>query len=211
MKLRLTIHNHQSGFTILEIMITTVMIAIIGGAATLFAGYVMQSYSFSFTENQNINQAQYAMTTLVREMRKARTGENGAWPILDAQDNSFAFFSDVTQDGRTDLVRYFINGSVLYKGVIQPTQAPSSYLPENEVLYTITNNVASTSAALFTYYNGNWPADTVNNPLSLDKRLMNTRYIEINLTIDTASGSAKTVQPFLLNSGVEIRSLKDNL
>lgn len=211
MKSQNLVKNNSSGFTILEIMIATIMVAIIGGVATLFAGYFMQSYSFSFDENQNINQAQQAMTVMIRQIRKTRNGDDGSWPIITAEDNNFTFYSDIDGDGRTDRIRYFLNGTMLQKGVIPPTQVPVTYPSQNEVISTIVNNIDTSTAPLFTYYNGEWPDDTVSNPLSGEQRIVDTRYVDVNIRINTSSGSGSIVTPFQLTSGVQIRSLKDNL
>ena len=62
---------------------------------------------------------------------------------------------------------------------------------------------------IFTYYNGEWPADTVNNPLAVGSRLLNTRYVDVKLRIDIESNIG--AQALNLSGGVSIRSLKNNL
>lgn len=204
-------YHYSRGFTILEFVISTFIFAVIAGGASLFAVYFLRSYSFSFDEHQLVTQAQAGVATMVREIREIRNGDNGAWPIVDAQNNQFIFFSDVTNDGRTDRVRYFLNGPTLQKGIIEPTLVPVNYPSGNEVIRTIASNVDSSAGPLFTYYNGGWPSDTTNNPLAILQRQLNTRYIIINLQISLASVSATKTQPFELSSGVQIRSMKDNL
>lgn len=206
-----TVRQSNRGFSLVEFILAMFIVAVVAGGASLFAVYFFNSYSFSFNANQNVNQAQTGMTTLIREIREARSGDNGAWPLIDAADNSFIFYSDVDNDGRTDRVRYFINGTALQKGVIPPTQVPVTYPAGNEVFSTIASSIDTSSGPLFTYYNGNWPSDAVNNPLPANQRIANTRYVGINLQINVASGSGSTAQPFQLTSGVQIRSLKNNL
>ena len=203
--------SRANGFTLVELIVSTFIFAIIAGGVAIFSAYYFRNYSFSFDEAQVVNQAQYGMTTLLREIREARSGDNGAWPLVQTDDNTFIFYSDVTNDGRSDRVRYFLNGKTVQKGVIQPTQVPVSYPAQNEVVTNIATNVDTSTGPLFKYYNGNWPGDLVNNPLPASQRQLNTRYVEVNLTINIASTSAGKVQPFKLSSGVQIRSLKDNL
>ncbi len=202
---------NQSGFTILEFIIATFIFAGVAAGASLFATYYFRSYSLSFDEHQAVNQAQLGITTMIREIREAKTGDNGAWPIALADDNQFIFYSDVTNDGRSDRVRYYLSGTDLIKGVIEPTQVPVSYPSGNEKLSTVASYVDTSTGPLFTYYNGSWPGDTVNNPLIASQRQLNTRYVTLNLRIAIASSSTITIQPFQLTSGVQIRSLKDNL
>ena len=146
---------------------------------------------------------------MLRELREARSAENGAWPLVQTDDATIVFYSDVTNDGRTDRVRYFLSGTDLKKGVIEPTAAPVSYPVANEVIQTIATSIDLGGKAMFTYYNGNWPTDQINNPLALVNRILNTRYIGIYVRVDIQANYAAA--PYELNSGVQIRSLKDNL
>jgi len=201
--------KNKMGFTILEI---AVVMAILGtvfvGLATSMA-YFFQSYTFSYEEYQAIGIAQSTLTRMVRDIRESTTGENGAWPLINASDNSFSFYSDVTGDGKTDLVRYFLDGTDLKRGVIEPSGSPVTYPVTNEKITIVASYVANNTMPLFTYYNGNWPGDTVNNPLILANRTVQSRYITVHVKIDTKPSTQ--TGGYELTSGVEIRSLKDNL
>jgi hypothetical protein len=190
-------------------MVASFMFAIIAALVAAFAIYYFQSYSFSFEENQSINMAQTGLTTMIREIREARIGDNGAYAIEQTNDNSFVFFSDVTNDGRSDRVRYFVSGTNLQKGVTEPTVVPVQYPAANEKISTIISNFDNGGKPLFTYYNGDWPADTSNNPLPQSQRLLQTRYISVYVRVNISTNFA--AQPFELTSGVQIRSLKSNL
>lgn len=199
----------KAGFTLLEVMIATFLFAGIVGLVAGFAYYYFRNYSFSFEEQQVVGQSQATLTQIIRDIRRAKLGDNGSWTIVQADDTAFRFYADVTGDDRSDLVRYFLSGNELRRGVIQPTAVPVTYPVANEVVTTIMAPVEATSSPIFRYYNGNWPADTTNNPLPAAQRILNTRfvkvYIRINPTINFAASS------FELSSGVTIRSLKNNL
>ncbi len=202
-----------TGYTLIEFLIAVFIFAAVAAGASLFAVYYFKSYSFSFDEHQLVSQAQGGINTMIREIREIRNADNGAWPIVDAQDNQFVFYSDVTNDGRTDRVRYYLNGTILNKGIIEPTLVPVTYPPANEVIRFVASHVDTGSGPLFMYYNGSWPSDTVSNPLSQTERQLNTRFVTINLRVNLALDTSSTTQtqPFQLTSGVQIRSMKDNL
>ena len=206
---RLNIIKTNLGFTLVEVLVATFIFAVVVAGAAGFLVYHLKNYSFSFEEYQSINHAQFAMTMMLRELREARSGDNGAWTLEQTDDNTIVFFSDVTGDSRTDRVRYFLDGTDLKKGVIEPTQVPVSYPTINEQITTIASFVNLAGNPLITYYNGSWPSDTVNNPLSNANRILNTRYVSVYLRIDVNPDYA--AQPYELTSGVTIRSLKDNL
>jgi len=201
--------KHARGFTILEVVIALFLFTSIIGTVTIFFVYYLRNYSFSFEENQLVNISQSGMTQMIRQIREARNGENGAWPIVDASDTSLTFYSDVSNDGRTDRVRYFVDGTDLKRGVVEPTVPPVTYPLATENITTIATNLNLGSAAIFTYYNGNWPTDTLNNPLAQSSRQLNTRYVTIYLKIDIQTNFG--AEPYELTSGVQIRSMKDNL
>lgn len=200
--------THQ-GFTLVEMLVSAFIMGLVILGALAFAVYYFQSSSFSFEEVQTINEAQIGTTTIIREIREARISEVGGWPLETANDSSLVFYSDINDDGRTDRVRYFIENGELKKGVIEPTLPPVSYPTSNEQIRTIAYYVDNGSSPLFTYYNGDWPGDTINNPLALSERLLNTRYVTVHLRINVNPISG--AQPIELQSGVSIRSLKDNL
>lgn len=201
--------KRQNGFTIVELLLGGTLIILITGALVVLATLYFQNFSFSFEETLSISYAQNAMTTMVREIREARYGEDGAWPLAQADDTTLTFYSDVTNDNKSDKVRYFLDGSDLKKGVTESSVNPIEYNPANEIVSVVASPVSTASGSIFTYYNGDWPSDTVNNPLAAGSRLLNTRYIDIHLLIDINPNQGAL--PFELNSGVQVRGLKDNL
>lgn len=199
----------KKGFTLLEVIIAVFLFSGIVAVVALFGVYYFKNYSFSYEEQQVIGQAQGGLTQMIREIRKAQNGDDGSWPLVQTDDTTFIFFADISGDGRADRIRYFLNGTDLKRGVIQPTTVPVSYPLANETFTTIANYVSATNSAIFQYYNGNWPADIVNNPLPASQRILNTRFVKINLTIDPSKNFSS--QPFTLSSGVTVRSMKTNL
>lgn len=199
----------HTGFTLVEmLMAISILVILISGVVTLTV-YFFRNYNFSFEETQSVSTAQYGMTEMIREIREARMAEDGSWPVIDASDMSFSFYSDVTNDGKSDKVRYYLSGNTLLRGVIQPSGSPVAYPAANEKTTVVAANLDTNGKPLFTYYNGNWPGDTANNPLAAANRIMNTRFVKIFLRIKVRQNGI--TQPFELTSGVSVRSLKDNL
>lgn len=199
----------RRGFTLVEVIIAAAIFAVIAAVAAEFSVFYFRNYSFSYEEQQSVGQLQYALTQMVRDIREARQGDDGAWPIAVANDTEFDFYSDVTGDGRADKIRYYLNGTNLMRGVTEPTAVPVSYPSSNETARILATNVNLGGKPLFTYYNGNYPADTVNNPLLPANRLLSTRLVSVYLRIDISTNTGS--QPFESSSSVQIRSMKDNL
>ena len=197
------------GFTILELIIALFIFTSVVVAAAAISVYYFRDSSFSFEEYRALSQAQTTVTTIAREIREARLGDNGAWPLVAADDTSFTFYSDVTGDGKTDRVRYFLSGTNLVKGIIEPTAVPVTYPPGTEVTRTVTENVDVGASRIFTYYNGDWPDDQVNNPIAPANRLLNTRLVKLYVRINVNPGTGSA--PYEMTTSVAIRTLKDNL
>jgi len=201
--------NNQKGFTLLEIIIAVFLFSSIVGLISIFFVYFFKNYSFSFEEQQSVGQGQQTISQMVREIRKAQIGDNGAWPIIKTEDAEFTFYADVDGDVKAEQVRYFLDGGNLNRGVIESSGSPPTYSPQNETIATLTSSINATASAVFTYYNGDWPSDQINNPLAPSDRILNTRYVLITIMLDPVKHFA--AEPFQLQSGVTIRSMKDNL
>lgn len=202
-------HTQQSGFTLLELMVSGFLFSVIVALVAGFSVYYFKNYSFSFEEQQQVGQVEQAETQMVREIRRIRNGENGSWPLVQTDDSTFIFYSDVTGDGLADKVRYYMSGTNLQRGVIQPTAVPVTYPPANEKVTTLISNIDATSSAIFRYYDGNYPSDQINNPLVAAQRILNTRYVTVTLKMNVSQNFA--AQPYTMTSGADIRSLKTNL
>ncbi|MFC1626651.1 type II secretion system protein J [Patescibacteria group bacterium] len=202
-------NNLQKGFTLPEMLLATMFLAIIVAAVVAFSTFYFQSFSFSFEETQSIQVARSSMTMILREIREIRDGADGSWPIDTADDMELIYYSDVTNDGFSDKVKYFVDGTDLRRSITEPSLDPIEYLPENEKFSTIATDIDTLTGPIFTYYNGNWPEDIVNNPLPVDQRKLNTRYIHLRIIINIADDYGS--KPYDLSSGVQLRGLKDNL
>jgi len=197
------------GFTLVEMLVALFIFSMIIVAVSLFAVYYFRNSSFSIEQTQQISKVQSAHTRMIKEIREARIGDDGSWPLLICNDNDITFYADATNDGRADKIRYFLDGATLKRGLIEPTVVPVSYPADTEKVIIIAENVVSGIEPIFEYYNGDWPDDTVNNPLISAERIRNTKHIKVNLSISLTDDFA--ADPFVLKSGVTIRSLKTNL
>jgi len=205
--------NNKSklGFTLVEMMIVIFIVGLTIIVLTIFIVNSYQYYRYNFDQAVAINEARRAVETIVREIREAKYGEDGTYPLVQAGDYTLTFFGDIDADGRVEKVRYFIAGAILKEGVIKPSGDPPVYIPGDEKITTIFNYVRNSvlSAPIFTYYNGDWPADTVNNPLSTFTRLAETKLIHVHMIINVDPN--RPPGDFILESDTQIRNLKTNL
>lgn len=200
----------QKGIGLLEITIVVFLLSVIIMAVIGVQRFVGESYRFSFEEMQAVEETRGGIDIMTKEIREAQPSENGAYPIVTANDQEFIFYADVDQDGQTERVRYFLEGAQLKKGVIQPTATiPVDYPIDQEQVSVVASYIRNGTDPIFYYYNGDWPLAEEGNPLSTPTRLKDTKYMRVFLRINI--DPEKIPQDFELSSGAQLRNLKTNL
>ena len=190
------------GFTLIETMVTIVIFALLIGVVSGFVVLAYRTQSYSFQQSMAINEARKGIETMVKEIREARGGDDGSYIIEKAEDYEFIFYSDIDKDEATERVRYFVEGTDFKKGVINPTDWPISYLPENEEVFVLSSCVRN-QPPIFHYFNGD------GLELSAPARLKDTKLMRVYLVINVDIN--RPPQDFVLESAVQIRNLKTNL
>ncbi len=200
--------SNKGGMTLIEIIVVVGIFGIISIAISSFQRNIFVFNKFSADSLTNIQDAQTIVRTMVRELRPASTGNNGAFAISQAATNTIVFFSDTDSDGLKEQIRYFIASSTLLKGTIKPSGSPITYNPANEKIFTLAYNVKnSTSTALFEYFDSNYMGTS--SPLTYPLTVTQVHLVRINLLLDSDPNRSPLVRTY--TSQVNIRNLKDNL
>jgi prepilin-type N-terminal cleavage/methylation domain-containing protein len=197
----------KNGFTLLELMVASFIFSTVVGIAAIFFAYFFKNYNFNFSENQSVEATRSSVVKLMSELREARISEDGAYPLQTANDQEIKFYADVDNDGVVELVRYYMEGANLKRGVIKATGSPSIYDPATETVTTISTYIQNGVQPVFYYYNGDWPGDTTNNPLVAGVRLLNTRLVKIRLLVNTDTKQQSNID---ISNEIMIRNLKTN-
>jgi len=201
----------QLGFTLLELLVVVSLSALLSIATYLVFTFGYKEQQYIQEQNLAVEEARDALKKMVSEIREASDADNGAYPIELAQDNTFIFYSDIDIDDITERVRYFIEEDCLKKGIIEPVGVPLVYSATNEQIQVLSDHLVNSVAGvnLFRYYNTDYPADTLNNPLSTPASLQDLSLVEIRLRINAVPD--KITNNEQLDSFVQIRNLKTNL
>ncbi len=201
--------NYQKGFTLIEILVVMVLMVILAGALLTLQFILTQNQIVVWRSYVSINEANNNLTTLVREARAARNGENGSFAIETADDFEFIFYSDYDFDGQAEKVRYTLSGNDFSKGVTEPSGFPISYPQAQEKVKVLSENVRNEATPVFYYYNSDWPSDTVNNPLSTPASPSDIKLVRIILRLNTTPNEPD--KDYILESNTQVRMLKENL
>ena len=96
------------GFTLVESLVVIAVFALLMGAVTAFVFMAYRSYGYAFQQAVAINDARKGIEMMAKEIREARSGDDGHYPLEKADDKELIFYSDIDKDGNTERVRYFL-------------------------------------------------------------------------------------------------------
>lgn len=201
--------NTRGGFTLIETSVATVLLITLG-VGILGLQYVLGNVQIKvFQSFTNVEGASGAMQYIAKEIRTARSGDNGAFLLESATGNALTFYSDINFDGKTDKVTYSRSGTTLTKSVIAPVGYPVTYPPANAKTTIVSESIRNGITPIFYYYNGSWPGDTVNNPLATPANLINVKMVRVYLRLNSNANDARN--DYILDTSVNIRMVKTNL
>jgi prepilin-type N-terminal cleavage/methylation domain-containing protein len=107
-KFQIPSSKFSRGFTLTETIVAIFVFSLLMGVVSGMILMLYRTHSYEWEQSLAVEEARRGIETMVKEIRKAREGENGAYPIEYAGDKEFIFYSDVDNDGKTERVRYFL-------------------------------------------------------------------------------------------------------
>jgi len=133
-----------------------VVIAILGFVSTALGALIQSFYkdnSYLLEETEALASAQHGVDDAIFELREASYGDDGSYPIVSAATSSVTIFADTDGDSSVEKVKYYLQGTTLYRTTTNSTGSPPTYPSSPSATSTIATNVRNTgSSPLFTYY-----------------------------------------------------------
>lgn len=114
----------MKGFTIPEVITTIVIFTLIMGAISSLIVLGYRIYGHAMEQTIAIDEARKGIDAMTQEIREARMGEDGSYPLEKADDKQIIFYSDIDGDNKTERVRYFL-GTVSAGSLAQECQTAS--------------------------------------------------------------------------------------
>lgn len=191
--------KYSKGITLIETIVAISVSTLVFLAVFNFVYYFYRTNNYNLSQMAAVNNARRGMETMIREIREATYSDEGSYPVKEAQDNSFYFYSDIDKDYNIERVRYFLEDDNLKKGVTKSTETTFQYLDENEEIKILSQTVRNEDEAVFTYYDSN------NNEIEDLGILADIRLIQIKLIINTDPN--RPPGEFTLISNAHLRNL----
>lgn len=198
----------QKGMTLVEVLIALAVFVVIMIAIGTFEANIF-SYNSSISGSLNATQnAQIILKTILKEIREMAPGANGSYSIANVGSTTLSFFSDSDNDGKTEKITYSLNGTSLYRAMIQPSGNPPLYSYANQATTTIMTDVRNgVSLPVFEYFDTNY--NGTSSPLVLPTLTTAIRLIKINLAVDIDVNRAPVTVIYTVQAS--LRNIKDNL
>ncbi len=192
--------SYERGVSLIE---TVVWISVFTSAMLALTTSVIYFYR---TSNYTIQQAsatvsaQRGIDLMIRTAREASYASNGAYPVVSLAGDDLRFYADIDGDFGIEQIHYYLSGTSLMRGVIEPSGDPAVYtgVETVSIVSQDVRNIAQ-STAIFTFYDKN---GTLMNDYA---RIGDVRYISARLLIDVDPN--KTPTPIYLNSSAALRNL----
>ena len=196
----------RRGFSLLEVMVSLGITAIIFTIATTALSSMLSNTRARQGQALALERVVKVVDYVTGLLREAQPSPTGAVPIVSATNTSIAFYAS-RSGSQIQKIRFFLNGTTLQQGVIEPyvnpIGTPPTYPVGNEQITTLLQNVSSTS--IFSYYTSTYTGtQAAMNPITAST----IRIIRLQITFDPAANLAPG--PYTIDVQSQVRNLKDN-
>lgn len=193
-----------NGFTIIELMVGVSIFIIF---MVLSSEYIIRGLKLTrFADEQEtaVNTTKKILNSMVSEIRESAHSDTGEYLLDTVEPQELSFYSDIDSDIYKEKIRYFVDGHLLKKGIIEATSSPLEYPSGNEIITTEAEYINNQDEAIFTYYDTNYNQIASSTADKNDIRLIHI-FLKVNVTPEIMPAD------YLMNMDVQIRNLKDNL
>ncbi len=200
---------YKRGMTLVETLIAiTLFIFAIQATVVVFTRTIKtKAYALEMGRSSLI--LSRSMGDLTQYIRRARQSDGGAYPIVSADDNELIIYSDYDKDGTTERLHIYLADKKIYLGVRNPSGSfPITYATGDGETFQLADHIInSLTDPMFSYYNGDYPQDITNNPVSTPADVSEIRLVKMFLKINIDENRAPdNIQQ---ETFIEIRNLND--
>lgn len=190
------------GLTFIETIVwigifTMAMVAVV---SSLLSFYSTNTYTLE--QAQAVSDARRGIDQTVAFIREASLASDGAYPVISIGEHEFAFYSDIDDDPLIERVRFFLDGTKLQRGVVDPSGSPLSYDESTEVVSTVSQNVRNLEQDVTTFRYYDEEGDEITPPDGVS----DTRFITIDLVVNVSPDQLPN--ELTISSSATLRNLR---
>ncbi len=198
---------HRPGFTLVEMLITAGLLALIGTLLGVFASSGFRAWSQNREQVDAQEGARAALARMTKLIRKATASENGGYALATTAAQTLSFYANVDTDASREQVRFFLDGTNVKVGITQPVGQPATYPAASETASVLVSGVQNGASPVFQYYDTNYTGSQA--ALAQPVNVQDVRLVHITLAIDADPSKPPTAID--LQTSVSFRNLKNNL
>ncbi|XKT74682.1 MAG: PilW family protein [Patescibacteria group bacterium UBA2163] len=192
---------YRRGLTLIEALVWMSIFSIIMSAIIGSVIFFYRANTSSLEQGYQIESARRGTISLVRDLRQASYGDNGAYPLAQIASTSLMFYSDTDKDDVIERIRYTLDESNLYRHVLDSSGNPPRYT-EAGATTTVSSHVRNLESgkAVFQYY------DAEGNEVTDYTEVAEVRSIVISLVVNILP--IRAPEEFTLQSSATLRNLR---
>lgn len=198
-------HKKERGITLIEMTVVLGIFSMILVSITVYIWMTLRAQNKSVKHILAQNSARKALSVAASEIRGSMYSDAGSYPIVEATANSITFYTNVDDDINAEQVRYYMDGSDMKRGVVEPEGSPPNYNGTEQV-NTLASYITNTDS-IFTYYSQEYEGTI--DPLAFPVNKSIIKLVRFNLTIDV--DTQRLPEPVNVYTEAQLRNLKENL
>lgn len=188
-------------FTLLETVVVIAVTMIVMLALGWIIQFFYKSDAYLLEQTQAVESARRSVESIVQNLREASYAADGSYPIGAALPATITFYADIMGSSDIERVRYYLDGTTLYRGVTVAASNPPTYQGEPETVTLVVDNVQyDVSTPLFTYY------DSTGVNLGATPNLVKITSVRVAVFTDVNPNRTPTI--YALSSGATLRNLE---
>lgn len=189
------------GLTLIEMVVSVGIIAIIMVVITQSVIYFYRANRTNFEESYQITSAQKGVQVLIKDLREATYGDNGAYPLESIASTSVTFYSDVDRSAPVERIKYQLNGTSLTRTITNSVGTPPTYTGavSTSTLSDYVRNIGD-NIPVFRYYNA------AGTEVVSQADIADVVSVSVSIVVDITPIHAPG--EFTLRSGATIRNLR---
>ena len=202
----------NKGFTAVELLIVISIMVIVFVATTLFGRDIFALSTIFRGSLDEQFEARKLVKDVVAEIRRIAPAQNGAYPLSNVSTSTMTFYVDLESDGVAERVRYYLDDTTLYKGVIVPSGNPLVYDEDDEEISSYVElviNPSASSTPIFEYFGNTYTGASTSDPMTYPISIEDVRHVSVTFVLDKYSN--RDPGPISVTSHGTIRNLRDDL